>query len=107
MREQTFLVLLALADRERHGYGIIAEVVELTGGRVRLGPGTLYGALDRLSELALVEAGRSEVVNGRLRRYYALTASGQDALRAETVRRRHLVRAATARLARRPGPAPT
>ena len=43
-------VLLALADGERHGYGIMLEVRERTGGRVRLGPGTLYGAIKRLKE---------------------------------------------------------
>lgn len=105
LSEQTFLVLLAVTDEERHGYGIIGEVERLSGGSVHLGPGTLYGALDRLSEQGLVKPTRSEVVNGRLRRYYAITAEGDGAVRAETARRRALVRAATARLGRRTGPA--
>ena len=48
-------VLLALADGERHGYGIMLEVRERTGGRVRLGPGTLYGAIKRLKEGGVIE----------------------------------------------------
>ena len=50
-----FNVLLALADEERHGYGIILEVEERTGGGVRVGPGTLYGALKRLREGGMIE----------------------------------------------------
>ena len=48
-------VLLALADGERHGYGIMLEVRERTGGTVRLGPGTLYGAIKRLKEGGVIE----------------------------------------------------
>src|SRR5688500_20193463 len=48
-------VLLALADRERHGYGIMLEVRERTGGRVRLGPGPLYGAIKRLKAGGMIE----------------------------------------------------
>src|SRR3712207_8080481 len=48
-------VLLALADGERHGYGIMLEVRERTGGRVRPGPGTLYGATKRLEEGGVIE----------------------------------------------------
>ncbi|MGH3201091.1 MAG: PadR family transcriptional regulator [Streptosporangiaceae bacterium] len=42
MQEATFLILTALADRSQHGYGIITDVAEISGGRVRLRPGTLY-----------------------------------------------------------------
>ena len=48
-------ILLALADAERHGYGMMVEVRERTGGRVRLGPGTLYGAIKRLKEGGVIE----------------------------------------------------
>ena len=48
LTEQAYLVLLALADRPRHGYGVVQEVRDLSGGAVRLGAGTLYGILDRL-----------------------------------------------------------
>jgi len=98
MREPTFLVLTALADRPRHGYGIVQEVRVLSGGRVRLLTGTLYTALDRLTAEGLVEHDREEVVDGRLRRYYRLTAEGLASLTAETARLRQLTTAAEARL---------
>ncbi len=53
----TFQILLALVDGERHGYAIMKEVATRSGGTVRLGPGTLYGALKRLLEAGLVEEG--------------------------------------------------
>jgi PadR family transcriptional regulator PadR len=84
MREQSYLVLLALADGPRHGYAVLKAVAELTDGRVRLGPGTLYGALDRLSGEGLVAVSGSEVVEGRHRRYYRITEQGLAAARAET-----------------------
>ena len=98
MREPTYLILLALADAERHGYGVIQEVRALSDQQVRLGAGTLYGALDRLTEEGLVRATRSEVVAGRHRRYYALTDRGLDTVKAETVRRGALAEAARVRL---------
>jgi DNA-binding PadR family transcriptional regulator len=101
MREPTFLILTALAREPLHGYGLIAEVADLSEGRLALRPGTLYGALDRLTDDELVEVDREEVVDGRLRRYYRITDAGTTALRAETERMRRNVEAATARLRRR------
>lgn len=86
MREQSYLILLALAPAPLYGYGIIAAVRELSDDRVRLGAGTLYGALDRLASDGLVAADRDEVVGGRLRRYHRLTGAGRAALVAETER---------------------
>ncbi len=90
-------VLLALADGERHGYGIMLEVRERTGGRVRLGPGTLYGAVKRLKEGGVIEESEerpdSESDDER-RRYYRLTGFGGDVLAAEVERLDGLVRAA-------------
>lgn len=86
MREQTYLVLLALGEGPRHGYAILAAVRELSAGKVKLGPGTLYGALDRLVREAMIEQSGAEVVEGRNRRYYRLTGKGGAALRAETTR---------------------
>ena len=80
MQEPTFLILTALADEARHGYGVIQEVAALSGGRVTLRPGTLYAALDRLAAEGLVAVEREEVVASRLRRYYRLTGAGQTAL---------------------------
>ncbi len=98
MREPTFLILVALADDERHGYGIIREVEELSRGRIRLGPGTLYGALDRLSDEGMVRTTRTEVLNGRLRRYYAISDAGLAAVQDEAARRSQVLTAAKARL---------
>lgn len=98
MREPTYLILVALGRGERHGYGIIQDVVELSDGRVKLGAGTLYGALDRLADEQLVESTRTEEVDGRLRRYYSLTENGTETVRAETDRRLTLARSAAAHL---------
>src|SRR6478735_7870147 len=84
MREPTYLILVALGGGERHGYGITQDVAELSEGQVKLGAGTLYGALDRLVDEGLVAATRSETVDGRLRRYYAPTDQGGLAVRDET-----------------------
>jgi DNA-binding PadR family transcriptional regulator len=104
LREPTFLILTALAGEPLHGYGLITEVAALSAGRVTLRPGTLYGALDRLSDDGLVTMDREEVVDGRLRRYYRLTGDGDATLRAETERMRRNVEAATARLRSRDEP---
>ncbi|WP_433364217.1 PadR family transcriptional regulator [Actinoplanes sp. CA-142083] len=98
LREPTFLILTALAGEPLHGYGLIAEVARLSGGRVSLRPGTLYGSLDRLVDAGLVAVEREEVVDGRLRRYYRLSDSGGDLLAEETERMRANVEAATRRL---------
>ena len=101
MREPTFLILTALAAQARHGYGIITDVTELSGGRVKLAPGTLYAALDRLTDEGMVEVDREELVSGRLRRYYRLSVAGAAALGAEVEQLRTRVAAASARLATR------
>lgn len=104
MREPTFHILTALADRPRYGYDIIQEVSTLSDGRVRLQAGTLYAALDRLGDEGLIHTDREEVVKGRLRRYYRLSDSGRGALAAEIARMRTDAATAETRL-RRPGTA--
>ncbi|HEX5294984.1 MAG TPA: PadR family transcriptional regulator [Streptosporangiaceae bacterium] len=99
LQEPTFLLLTALAAGAQHGYGIMTDVAEISAGRVRLRAGTLYAALNRLTGENLVEADREEVVDGRLRRYYRLTAAGSERLAAEVSR----VRANAAVAARRLG----
>ena len=107
LSEPTILILAALAGGQLHGYGIIREVAGLSGGRLSLRPGTLYGALDRLSEQGLVRADGEEVVDGRLRRYYRLTEPGAGVLAAEVERMRQVADAAGRRLAgRAAAPAP-
>ncbi|MFG2042513.1 PadR family transcriptional regulator [Dactylosporangium sp. NPDC048998] len=106
MSEQSFLILVALADQPRHGYGLVTEVAALSGDRVRLRASTLYAALDRLSTRGLVAPERDEVENGRLRRYYRLTDAGAAAVEEETARMAAQAKAARQRLAQRSGHAP-
>ncbi|HEX6779612.1 MAG TPA: PadR family transcriptional regulator [Ktedonobacterales bacterium] len=89
-----FHILLALADGEKHGYAIMQEVEARTGGAMRMGPGTLYGSVQRmLKDGLIVEARkRSELVHGEeRRRYYRLTSFGQRVLQAEARRLEQLV----------------
>jgi len=101
MQEATFLILTALAGGAQHGYGIINEVRDISGGRVRLRAGTLYTALDRLRADQLITVDREEIVEGRLRRYYRLTPQGTKVLAAEAARLHANATAALERL--RPG----
>lgn len=94
-----FRVLLALLDGAKHGHGIRVDVRERTAGRVDMGPGTLYGAIKRLVRrgwIAEVEPPRGEAGDGR-RRFYALTAEGRAAARAEVTRLRELLTIAEAK----------
>ena len=93
-------VLLALADRERHGYGIMLEVRERTGGRVRLGPGTLYGVIKRLKEGGVIEESGErpdQEADDERRRYYRLTDFGQRVAHLEARRLARLVDEARAK----------
>jgi DNA-binding PadR family transcriptional regulator len=96
-------ILLALADEERHGYGIGVEVRERTGGKMRLGPGTLYGSLKRMVDGGLVEESDSlpeeldagtRRYDAERRRYYRLTGFGEQVLGAELARLQRVVRTA-------------
>ncbi|HUB50774.1 MAG TPA: helix-turn-helix transcriptional regulator [Terracidiphilus sp.] len=95
-----FQILLALADGELHGYGIMRVVEEQTDGRMRMGPGTLYSSLQ-----ALVEEGMIEEVDGPAtksasddrRRFYRLTSGGRKLAKQEAERLASLVRIARAK----------
>jgi DNA-binding PadR family transcriptional regulator len=89
-----FQILLALSDADRHGYGIILEVAERTGGATRLGTGTLYTALAGLVDSALIAEPRRRPAGDERRRYYRLTALGRAVLEAETARLDALVKQA-------------
>lgn len=102
MQEPTFFILTALAEQPSHGYGVMQIVRKLSGDRLNLRTGTLYAALDRLSEDGLIIVDREETTGGRLRRYYRLTPGGRDALTAEVVRLRANAALAAARLRSRP-----
>lgn len=92
-----FYILLSLADQERHGYAIMQEVEAMTGGQIRMGPGTLYGAIKRMLAAGLIvesdERPDPEYDDER-RRYYRLTTLGRRVLAAETQRLSHLVEVA-------------
>ena len=104
MQETTFLILTALAQGPQHGYGIIQDVGRISGDRVALRAGTLYGALERLEADGLVSVDREEVVDGRLRRYYRLTGGGSTRLAEEAKRLQESAATALQRLgAPRPG----
>jgi DNA-binding PadR family transcriptional regulator len=97
-----FHILLALTDRDRHGYGLIQDIEHRTDGALRLGTGTLYTAIGRLVELGLIaDAGRpalsdadrpAQKAGDERRRYYRLLPLGRAVLRAETARLEALVR---------------
>ncbi|HEU5478073.1 MAG TPA: PadR family transcriptional regulator [Gaiellaceae bacterium] len=103
IRRPTYFVLAALLDGPLHGYAILKRVGELSDGEVRLSTGTLFGALDRLVESGLVQAGEEERVGGRVRRAYTLTQDGHAALAAEAGRLRRAARVVEARVARAAG----
>ncbi|HEV2983057.1 MAG TPA: PadR family transcriptional regulator [Vicinamibacterales bacterium] len=88
-----FQILLALSDADRHGYGIILEIAERTGG-ARLGTGTLYTALAGLVDSALITEPRRRPAGDERRKYYRLTPLGRAVLEAETARLDALVKQA-------------
>jgi DNA-binding PadR family transcriptional regulator len=92
-----FHILLTLADGEAHGYAMMQEVNRRSGGTVRLGPGTLYGAVGRLLEDRIIEECEERPdpqMDDTRRRYYRLTKLGGRVLAAETERLSDLVKAA-------------
>ena len=104
-----FHILLALADGEKHGYGIMQEVAERTDDQMRLGPGTLYGTIKRMLADGWIEESDDRPdpeLDDERRRYYRLTDFGQKVARAEAQRLAQLVNIARdKRLLRSPGSA--
>jgi DNA-binding PadR family transcriptional regulator len=97
-----FHILLALAEEERHGYGIMQDVGQQTHGALQLGPGTLYGCLKRMLAAGLVEECEERpdpALDDERRRYYRMTALGGRMVRAEAQRLAGAVTVAMARLA--------
>jgi DNA-binding PadR family transcriptional regulator len=94
----TFHILMALTDEDRHGYAIIQDVEERTGGELRLSPGTLYRSIQRMLDAGLiVEPRRRPKDDDERRRYYSITPFGTAVARAEMRRLTQLVRLARAR----------
>ena len=96
LRDVEYHVLVALADEERHGYAIMQETAERTGGVLRLDPGTLYRALRRMVKDGLVSESmrRRDPDADERRRYYRVTPLGRQVALRETDRLEALVRAA-------------
>jgi DNA-binding PadR family transcriptional regulator len=85
LTEATYYVLVSLIE-PRHGYGIMQNVAALTEGAVRIGPGTLYGALTNLLKQGLIERAGDEEAEGERRKVYALTPLGRAVVRLESER---------------------
>ena len=98
LRPVIFEILLMLNEAPRHGYGIMKEVTERTGGRTVLGPGTLYRTLKEMRNLNLVQPAQSTPKRGRdaRRYYYEITPFGQRVAAAEAARMAALVGVARA-----------
>jgi DNA-binding PadR family transcriptional regulator len=87
-------ILLALSTQERHGYGIMKQVDRESQGKVKMGPGTLYGSIGRMIEAGLVRESAKKVdpkMDDERRVYYRITAFGRKTLSAELERYRHVV----------------
>jgi DNA-binding PadR family transcriptional regulator len=102
LSEPTFYILLSLSSSEKHGYAILKDVEDLSGGQTRLSASTLYEAISRLLEQGLIERVESGHDNGsrRPRKVYRLTHLGRQVLGGETSRMQRLVEKAQLRLAR-------
>jgi DNA-binding PadR family transcriptional regulator len=97
LSEPVLLILLSLAEKPRHGYALMKDIETLSGGRVRLSTGTLYGALQRLLQEKWIERFPQEDTS-REKQSYKLTAAGRRAFECELERMRRLTRAAAARI---------
>lgn len=97
-------LLLALAEEDRHGYGIVKEIESRSEGRIRLEPGNLYRHVRKLVEAGWVAPAERRPVDdadpGRRRRYYRITPEGRQVLAAEATRMRRLAEAVEAELRR-------
>ncbi len=91
-------ILLAVSTEERHGYGIMKQVERESQGKVKMGPGTLYGSLGRMMTAGLIREGDKRAdpeMDDERRIYYAITGLGQNALEAELNRYREVVAVAS------------
>lgn len=101
LQPAVFQILVALADRERHGYAIMQDIATRTDDKFRLGPGTLYGSIKRMLELGFIEECDERPdpqLDDERRRYYRITKFGRRVAGAETERLSKLVSQAVASL---------
>ena len=95
-----FQVLIAVADGEKHGYAIIKEVSRRTGGKVKLGAGTLYAIIRKFESEGVIEETEERpdpALDDERRRYYRLTSFGREVARAEALRMEESLRMAAAK----------
>ncbi|MBV8842491.1 MAG: PadR family transcriptional regulator [Bryobacterales bacterium] len=95
-----FHILLSLGEGERHGYALKREISLRTGGRLKLGPGVLYGSINKMLKLGLIEESDARPdphLDDERRRYYRITVYGRKVAQAEAARMRDLVKLAAAR----------
>jgi DNA-binding PadR family transcriptional regulator len=100
LQAATFHILMALADDDRHGYAIIQDVAQRTGGELKLSPGTLYRSIQRMLEQGLITETRERPApeeDDERRRYYRITPFGVAVARAETSRLNQLLKLARSR----------
>jgi DNA-binding PadR family transcriptional regulator len=106
LKPHWYYILVTLAGADRHGQSIAREVLELSDGRIRLWPATLYGAIDDLEDRGWIEELadlRRPPDESERRRYYRLTRAGRAVVAAETDRLAHVVRIARSRVKPRAG----
>jgi DNA-binding PadR family transcriptional regulator len=92
-----FHILLSLGEGERHGYALRREIAQRTGGKLKLGPGVLYGSIHKMLEWELIEESDERPdphLDDERRRYYRITPLGLRAAQAEAMRLRQLVQLA-------------
>jgi DNA-binding PadR family transcriptional regulator len=95
-----FHILLSLAEGERHGYALRREIAQRTNGKLKPGPGVLYGSIHKMLAWALIEESDERPdphLDDERRRYYRITPYGRKVAQAETARLRELVQLAAAR----------
>jgi DNA-binding PadR family transcriptional regulator len=95
-----FHILLSLGEGERHGYALKREISLRTGGKLKLGPGVLYGSINKMAELGLIEESEARPdahLDDERRRYYRITSYGRKVAQAEAARMRELVQLAKAK----------
>ena len=90
MTETAFYILLCL-KQPNHGYGVVQQVEQMTGGRLILGPGTLYGALNQLTEKGWIEL-YSQQTTSRKKKEYVITSQGREAFAKEVERLEEMLR---------------
>lgn len=100
LKSAVFHILLVLTESEQHGYSIMREIEQLTGGKIKIGPGTLYRSIKQMLELGLIEESDERPdpeLDDERRHYYRLTDYGRRVTRAEANRLQLLVQVAQRR----------